>query len=241
MKHNSLISANGLLHNPLASMTIKSSFLTAIFKPLLMQFLLVMGSSVVWAAFTQGATYYVDFRTVDFYKDGAVLKVNFYNGNSYQGDENRAAVTETEVADVYSFTIPNITTDNFKIVRLDPNNLSTRWNQTVKMYENAAGDNNCINLTSWPSGDVPCSWTTYDPDAAPACTFAQGETIYFRLKSDVNWGDAGAYPAAVFYYGSSSKKDTKTNSHKWDNMSGSCNIGSCSPYIAEQKVTRERQ
>lgn len=226
MKHNSLISANGLLHNPLASMTIKSSFLTAIFKPLLMQFLLVMGSSVVWAAFTQGATYYVDFRTVDFYKDGAVLKVNFYNGNSYQGDENRAAVTETEVADVYSFTIPNITTDNFKIVRLDPNNLSTRWNQTVKMYENAAGDNNCINLTSWPSGDVPCSWTTYDPDAAPACTFAQGETIYFRLKSDVNWGDAGAYPAAVFYYGSSSKKDTKTNSHKWDNMSGSCNIGS---------------
>ena len=160
MKHNSLISANGLLHNPLASMTIKSSFLTAIFKPLLMQFLLVMGSSVVWAAFTQGATYYVDFRTVDFYKDGAVLKVNFYNGNSYQGDENRAAVTETEVADVYSFTIPNITTDNFKIVRLDPNNLNTRWNQTVKMYENAAGDNNCINLTSWPSGDVPCSWTT---------------------------------------------------------------------------------
>lgn len=49
MKHNSLFSANGLLHNPLASTTIKSSFLTAIFKPLLLLFLLVMGSSVVWA------------------------------------------------------------------------------------------------------------------------------------------------------------------------------------------------
>lgn len=48
MKHNSLFSANGF-HNPLASTTIKSSFLTAIFKPLLMLFLLVMGSSVVWA------------------------------------------------------------------------------------------------------------------------------------------------------------------------------------------------
>ena len=48
MKHNSLISANGF-HNPLASTTIKSSFLTAIFKPLLLLFLLVMGSSVVWA------------------------------------------------------------------------------------------------------------------------------------------------------------------------------------------------
>ena len=50
MKHNSLISANGV-HNPLASTTIKSSFLTAIFKPLLLLFLLVMGSSVVWADF----------------------------------------------------------------------------------------------------------------------------------------------------------------------------------------------
>ena len=49
MKHNSLISANGLFHYPLASTTIKSSFLTAIFKPLLLLFLLVMGSSVVWA------------------------------------------------------------------------------------------------------------------------------------------------------------------------------------------------
>ena len=51
MKHDSLISANGLFHYPLASTTIKSSFLTAIFKPLLLLFLLVMGSSVVWADF----------------------------------------------------------------------------------------------------------------------------------------------------------------------------------------------
>ena len=48
MKHNSLISANGF-HTPIASTTIKSSFATTIFKPLLLLFLLVMGSSVVWA------------------------------------------------------------------------------------------------------------------------------------------------------------------------------------------------
>lgn len=48
MKHNSLFSANGF-HTPIASTTVKSSFLTAIFKPLLLLFLLVMGSSVVWA------------------------------------------------------------------------------------------------------------------------------------------------------------------------------------------------
>ncbi|MEE1070560.1 MAG: InlB B-repeat-containing protein [Paludibacteraceae bacterium] len=98
---------------------------------------------------------------MDFYKDGAVLLVNFYNGDTYQGDGNRAAVTETGVSHVYSFTIPNITTDNFKIVRLNPGNLSQRWNQTIKMYQKDAGINNCINLTSWPEGDVPCSWTTY--------------------------------------------------------------------------------
>lgn len=58
------------------------------------------------------------------------------------------------------------------------------------------------------------------------CSFAQGETIYFRLKNDVNWSDANAYPAAVFYYSSDSRKDTKTNTTNWDNMSGSCQIGS---------------
>ena len=57
------------------------------------------------------------------------------------------------------------------------------------------------------------------------CSFAQGETIYFRLNKDVNWSDANAYPAAVFYYSSDSRKDTKTNTTNWDNMSGSCNIG----------------
>ena len=110
MKHNSLISANGF-HNPIASTTIKSSFLTTIFKPLLLLFLLMVGSSAVWGA------------SVD-------------------------------------------------------------------------------------------------------CSFTQGETIYFRLNSGVGWGDAGAYPAAVFYYSSDSRKDTKTNTTNWDNMSGSCNIGS---------------
>ena len=62
--------------------------------------------------------------------------------------------------------------------------------------------------------------------ASVDCSFTQGETIYFRLNSGVGWGDAGAYPAAVFYYSSDSRKDTKTNSTNWDNMSGSCNIGS---------------
>ena len=58
------------------------------------------------------------------------------------------------------------------------------------------------------------------------CSFTQGETIYFRISSSVNWGDAGAYPAAVFYYSTDSRKDTKTNTTNWDNMSGACNIGS---------------
>lgn len=58
------------------------------------------------------------------------------------------------------------------------------------------------------------------------CSFAQGETIYFRLKNDVNWSEANAYPAAVFYYSSDSRKDTKTNTTNWDNMSGACPIGS---------------
>ncbi|MCQ2347717.1 MAG: InlB B-repeat-containing protein [Paludibacteraceae bacterium] len=62
--------------------------------------------------------------------------------------------------------------------------------------------------------------------ASTDCSFAQGETIYFRLDNNVNWGDAGAYPAAVFYYSNNSAKDTKTNSTNWDNMGGSCNIGS---------------
>jgi hypothetical protein len=62
--------------------------------------------------------------------------------------------------------------------------------------------------------------------ASVDCSFTQGETIYFRLNSGVGWGDAGAYPAAVFYYSSDSRKDTKTNTTNWDNMSGSCNIGS---------------
>ena len=48
MKHNSLISANGF-HTPIASTTVKSSVLTTIFKPLLLLFLLMVGSSVVWA------------------------------------------------------------------------------------------------------------------------------------------------------------------------------------------------
>ena len=29
------------------------------------------------------------------------------------------------------------------------------------MYQKDAGSNNCINLTSWSEGSVPCSWTTY--------------------------------------------------------------------------------
>ncbi|MEE0923446.1 MAG: Ig-like domain-containing protein [Paludibacteraceae bacterium] len=62
--------------------------------------------------------------------------------------------------------------------------------------------------------------------ASVDCSFTQGETIYFRLSTDVNWGDAGAYPAAVFYYSSNSAQDTKTNGTNWDNMNGSCNIGS---------------
>ena len=183
MKHNSLISANGF-HTPIASTTIKSSFATTIFKPLLLLFLLVMGSSVVWGAFTPGTTYYVDFRTVDFYKDGAVLLVNFYDGGTYKGDENRAAVTATGIPRIYSFTIPNIPTDNFKIVRLNPNNLSQRWNQTVKMYQNAAGSNNCINLTSWPSGDVPCSWTTYTLE------FQGGEVFYMKQNTIASDGNS---------------------------------------------------
>lgn len=48
MKHNSLISANGF-HTPIASTTVKSSFLTAIFKSLLLLLLLMVGSSAVWA------------------------------------------------------------------------------------------------------------------------------------------------------------------------------------------------
>lgn len=62
--------------------------------------------------------------------------------------------------------------------------------------------------------------------ASVDCSFTQGETIYFRLNSDFNWGEAGAYPAAVFYYSSDSRKDTKTDSYDLDNMSGSHNIGS---------------
>ena len=58
------------------------------------------------------------------------------------------------------------------------------------------------------------------------CSFAQGETIYFRLNKDVNWSEANAYPAAVFYYSSDSRKDTKTNTTNWDNMSAACHIGS---------------
>lgn len=58
------------------------------------------------------------------------------------------------------------------------------------------------------------------------CSFAQGETIYFRLDKNVNWSEANAYPAAVFYYSSDSKKDTKTDSYDLDKMSGACHIGS---------------
>ncbi len=230
MKHFTQTTANGLCTPPCGSSQSKSTRFS-LFTSLLLFFLLFVGSNAAWGAFTPGATYYVDFRTVDFYKDGAVLLVNFYNGNTYQGDGNRATVTETSVSHVYSFTIPSITTDNFKIVRLNPNDLSQRWNQTVKMYQNAAGANNCINLTSWPSGDVPCSWTTYVPSEEPDdnCSFTQGETIYFRLSGSVNWGDASAYPAAVFYYSNNSAKDTKTNGTQWDNMSGSCHIG-CGNY-----------
>ena len=186
--------------------------------------LLTLGSTSAWGAFTQGATYYVDLRTVDFYKDGAVLLVNFYNGSNYLGDGNRAAVTETAVSHVYSFTIPNITTDNFKIVRLDPNNLSNRWNQTVKMYENAAGDNNCINLTSWPSGDVPCSWTTYDPGSAPTpsgVTYDGSEIFYFHKKGgSLDWGTIWDNNCALYLQFSNANESSTARSSKigyfWD-------------------------
>lgn len=103
MKHNSLISANGLLHNPLASTTIKSSFLTAIFKPLLMLFLLVMGSSVVW-----GDGYYA------------------VHGNNWQGtdggqwnDNNNKARMSHQADGVYwcdKVAVSNGTTILFKIL-----------------------------------------------------------------------------------------------------------------------------
>lgn len=85
MKHNSLFSANGLLHNPLASTTIKSSFLTAIFKPLLMLFLLVMGSSVVWGDtyFKPGETIYlrVSGDCKNWYNNGGWAVIFYYAGN----------------------------------------------------------------------------------------------------------------------------------------------------------------
>mgnify|MGYP002620718748 CR=1 FL=1 len=102
MKHNSLISANGF-HNPLASTTIKSSFLTAIFKPLLLLFLLVMGSSVVW-----GDGYY------------AVHGDNWQGKDDGQWNDNNNKARMTHQADgVYwcdKVAVSNGTTILFKIL-----------------------------------------------------------------------------------------------------------------------------
>lgn len=221
MKHFTQTTANGLHTPPCGSSQSKSTRFSLI---TLLLALLTLGSTSAWGAFTQGATYYVDLRTVDFYKDGAVLKVNFYDGGNYHGDINRATLTETSVSHIYSFTIPNITTDNFKIVRLDPNNLNNRWNQTVKMYENAAGDNNCINLTSWPSGDVPCSWTTYDPGSAPTpsgVTYDGSEIFYFHKKGgSLDWGTIWDNNCALYLQFSNANESSTARSSKigyfWD-------------------------
>ena len=197
MKHNSLISANGLLHNPLASTTIKSSFLTAIFKPLLMLFLLVMGSSVVWGdcTFTANSTMYFDLRNAPWYNDGAYFIAKFYNASDAYLTE--VSVSETSTSHVYSFQIPNRNDiDRIKIDRMAPDH--GRWGYTIKLRAVDAGSNDCMYMPAWTGDPVNCNWTTFGSGSittgcggAPAGdTFQGGEVFYMKQNTIASDGNS---------------------------------------------------
>ena len=113
MKHNSLISANGLLHNPLASTTVKSSFLTAIFKPLLMLFLLVMGSSVVWG--------------VDYYVVGEGWTSNSENADWGKKGNNNFKMTKS--GDVWYYKMNNISSSTNLQIKIRPSDDTDGWDK----------------------------------------------------------------------------------------------------------------
>jgi len=186
MKHNSLISANGLLHNPLASTTTKSSFLTAIFKPLLMLFLLVMGSSVVWGdcTFTQGKTIYLNCASSNWDESSATFKAKFYNSSSEKLNESWLSSTGT--AHVFSIQVPVSNAAKIKIERWSSDQ-SSSWGTNIELTAETAGNNDCVYCTAYAKGEWRTqgsgSITTGCGGAPAGDTFQGGEVFYMKQNT----------------------------------------------------------
>ena len=157
----------------------------------------------------------------------------FVGGNSI-GSSNRIKCTRIN-DDYYSVVIPSDGTANIGYVRLIHLNTDDGWcHQALDKYsaDNFTGNKNCLICSKYGdsgrtsvdgveeyTGGGECITSACgsggggDPEPNPEeyCSFTQGEPIYFRLNSGINWGDAGGYPAAVFYYSANSAMDTKTN------------------------------
>lgn len=206
MKHNSLFSANGF-HTPIASTTVKSSFLTAIFKPLLLLFLLIAGTGSAWAdniTFQGTEIFYFDKSSNSGWgtvvANDADVYLEFANSGN-NATKSSAAQWEVENS-ILKVTVPSGTYNQVRIVRGQKGNPSDIWN-TFSWINLQSGKNQIL------SGG---SWDTYgggggDPEPFDGCAFIANSTMYFDLRNAA-WYNAGACLFAEFYTENTSRGES---------------------------------
>lgn len=228
MKHNLLISANGLCTPPCGSSHRKS--LSFQFRySLLLLFLLMVGNGQVWAdniTFQGTEIFYFDPSSNSGWgtvvANDADVYLEFANSGN-NATKSSAAQWEVENS-ILKVTVPSGTYNQVRIVRGQKGNPSAIWN-TFSWINLQSGKNQILYGGSWDTygGGDP------EPPTPSGVTYDGSEIFYFHKKGgSLNWGSIWADNCALYLLFSNANESSTARSTKigyfWDSEGTGGNV-----------------